>query len=147
MAVNDLLLPDFATALTADSPPQLLLQHSTTLCVARFVLCWRFIFEIYDKIARFSYWNSQIANSGFGSVATFLMVIIILLLSIGVPAVVLAPLLSRRFKWRRHLIIIGLIFLLLFQLPATILFESGAYEISGTVSILGGLLLSTCSSL
>jgi hypothetical protein len=41
----------------------------------------------------------------------------------------------------------GLFCLVLFQLPTTIMFESGAYEISSSVSIIGGLLLATSTSL
>ena len=75
------------------------------------------------------------------------MVFIILLLVIGVPAVTAAPLLQPLSRWRQRLIVGGLVCLLLFQLPSTILFESGAYEISSSVSIIGGLLLATCTSL
>ena len=122
-------------------------HHPLVLAAARLVLCERFAYELYDKIARFSFWSDNIADSGFGASAPFLMVFIILLLVIGLPAVTAAPLLSPLSKWRRWLILAGFICLVLFQLPSTILFESGAYEISSSVSIIGGLLLATCTSL
>ena len=48
---------------------------------------------------------------------------------------------------QRRLVLGGLFCLVLFQLPTTIMFESGAYEISSSVSIIGGLLLATSTSL
>ena len=122
-------------------------HHPLVLAAARLVLCERFAYELYDKIARFGVWSDSIADSGFGASAPFLMVFIILLLVMGVPAVTAAPLLPPLSKWRRRLILGGFICLVLFQLPSTILFESGAYEISSSVSIIGGLLLATCTSL
>lgn len=122
-------------------------HHPLMLFIARIVLCERFAYELYDKIARFGFWSDSIADSGFGASSPFLMVFIILLLVIGVPAVTAAPLLQPLSRWRRRLIVGGLVCLLLFQLPSTILFESGAYEISSSVSIIGGLLLATCTSL
>jgi hypothetical protein len=47
----------------------------------------------------------------------------------------------------QHIVLGGLFCLVLFQLPTTIMFESGAYEISSSVSIIGGLLLATSTSL
>lgn len=117
------------------------------VAAARLVLCERFIYEFYDKIARFSFWSDSVANNGFGDSSSYLIAFIILLLALGIPAVVAAPLLSPHSKHRRRLVLGGLFSLLLFQLPTTIMFESGAYEISSSVSIMGGLLLSTCSSL
>ena len=117
------------------------------VAAARLVLCERFIYEFYDKIARFSFWSDSVANNGFGDSSSYLIAFIILLLAIGVPAIVAAPLLSPASKHRRRLVLGGLFSLLLFQLPTTIMFESGGYEISSSVSIIGGLILSTCSSL
>ena len=122
-------------------------HHPLLLAAARLVLCERFAYELYDKIARFGFWSDQISDSGFGASAPFLMVLIILLLMIGVPAVTAAPLMPPMSKWRRRLILGGFVCLVLFQLPSTILFESGAYEISSSVSIIGGLLLATCTGL
>ena len=116
------------------------------LLLCRVILCERFFYEFYDKIARFSYWNDAIASSGFGSASIALMVLIILLLLVGTPLVVFAPSLSHSFTWRWFLILAGCASLFLFQLPATILFESGGYEVSSSVSILGGLLVATCAS-
>ena len=117
------------------------------LAAARALLCERFMYEFYDKIARFNFWSDSVALNGFGSSSSYLITFIILLLAIGVPAVVAAPLMSPLSKWRRRIILGGAFCLLLFQLPTTIMFESGAYEISSSVSILGGLLLATCTSL
>jgi uncharacterized membrane protein YphA (DoxX/SURF4 family) len=115
--------------------------------LARLVLCERFLYEFYDKIARYSYWRDQIATK-FGSAASFLLVIIISLLFFGTSAGVCGPLLlSSASPWRRRAIIGGALALLVFQLPATIMYEQGGYEISSTVSILGGLLLATWTSL
>lgn len=105
------------------------------------------MFEFYDKIARFGFWSDSVAQNGFGSSSSYLIAFIILLLAVGVPAVVAAPLLPPLSKWRRRLILGGVFCLLLFQLPTTIMFESGAYEISSSVSIIGGLLLATLTSL
>jgi hypothetical protein len=117
------------------------------LAAARAILCERFIYEFYDKIARFSFWSDSVANNGFGYSSSYLIAFIILLLALGIPAVVAAPLLPPHSKHRRRLVLGGVFSLLLFQLPTTIMFESGGYEISSSVSIIGGLLLSTCSSL
>jgi hypothetical protein len=116
------------------------------IAAARLVLCERFIYEFYDKIARFNFWSNSVAGNGFGDAASYLIAFIIVLLLIGVPCVVAAPLLPPDSRWRRRLIWCGLICLVVFQLPTTIMFESGAYEISSSVSIIGGLLLATCSS-
>jgi hypothetical protein len=136
-----------AKSIRADVTRWTTADHPLVLFTARLILCERFAYELYDKIARFAYWRDSIANSGFGAMSTFLMVFIILLLMVGVPAVTAAPLLPSSSRWRRWLIVGGLFCLVLFQLPATILFESGAYEISSSVSIIGGLLLATCTSL
>ena len=123
------------------------LQQPYVLMTARLVLCERFLYELYDKCARFRFWCDRIADSGFGAASPFLMVVIILLLVFGIPAVTAAPLLPHSSPWRRRWIVGGLACLVVFQLPATILFESGAYEVSSSVSILGGLLLATFTSL
>ena len=116
------------------------------LLIVRIVLCERFAYELYDSIARFGFWSDSITCSGFGASSPFLMVFIMLLLSISVPAVTVAPLLQPLSRWRRWLIVGGLVCLVLFQLPSTILFESGTYEISSGVSIIFGLLLAACTS-
>ena len=105
------------------------------------------MYEFYDKIARFNFWSDVVAKNGFDSSSSYLIVLIILLLAIGIPTVIAAPLMSQHSKWRRRFILAGLLSLLLFQLPSTIMFESGAYEISSSVSIIGGLFLATLSSL
>ena len=130
------------------TPPRPVSQRRQyALAAARAILCERFIYEFYDKIARFSFWSDSVANNGFGDSSSYLIAFIILLLAIGVPAIVAAPLLSPTSKHRRRLVLGGLFSLLLFQLPTTIMFESGGYEISSSVSIIGGIILSTCSSL
>jgi hypothetical protein len=121
--------------------------HRYALATARLVLCERFLYEFYDKIARFHFWSDSVANNGFGSSSPYLISFIILLLIIGVPSVVAAPFLAPLSKWRRRFILLGFFCLLLFQLPTTILFENGPYEISSSVSIIGGLMLATCTSL
>ena len=127
--------------------PLISLAHRPfVLAAARLILCARFIFEFYDKIARFGFWSDSVAQNGFGASSSYLIAFIIMLLAIGVPAVVAAPLMSPLSKWRRRLVLSGLFCLLLFQLPTTIMFESGAYEISSSVSIIGGLLLATITS-
>ncbi len=142
-AISEPLL-DSATA----SPPRTVSQHRPfILAAARAILCERFIYEFYDKIARFSFWSGSVADNGFGDSSSYLIAFIILLLAIGIPAVVLAPLLSPQSKHRRRLVLGGLFSLLLFQIPTTIMFESGAYEISSSISIIGGLLLSTSSTI
>jgi len=142
-AISEPLL-DSASA----TPPHTVSQRRQyALAAARAILCERFIYEFYDKIARFSFWSDSVANNGFGDSSSYLIAFIILLLAIGVPAIVAAPLLSPASKHRRRLVLGGLFSLLLFQLPTTIMFESGGYEISSSVSIIGGLILSTCSSL
>ena len=117
------------------------------VAAARLVLCERFIYEFYDKIARFRFWSDSVAVNGFGDAASYLIAFIIVLLLVGIPSVVAAPLMSPQSKWRRRLVLGGLFCLVLFQLPTTVMFESGAYEISSSVSIIGGLLLATSTSL
>lgn len=141
-AVGDRLLSPVASP--ARTPPAL---QPYVIAIARLILCERFIYEFYDKIARFGFWSDNVAGNGFGDAAPYLIAFIIALLLVGVPSVVAAPLLSPLSKWRRRLIWGGLFCLVLFQLPTTIMFESGAYEISSSVSIIGGVLLATSSSL
>ena len=58
--------------------------------------------------------------------APFLKVFIILLRVIGMPADTTAPMLQPLSRWRRRLIVGGLVCLVLFQLPSTTIFvESG----------------------
>jgi hypothetical protein len=135
--------------LLASRPPhmQSFARRPLVLAAARLILCERFMFEFYDKIARFGFWSDSVAQNGFGSSSSYLIAFIILLLATGVPAVVGAPLLPPLSKWRQRLVLGGFFCLLLFQLPTTIMFESGAYEISSSVSIIGGLLLATLTSL
>jgi hypothetical protein len=131
--------------------PRTLLHTATSRpwlnAAARLILCERFIYEFYDKIARFNFWRDNVAGSGFGSAASYLIAFIIVLLLLGVPCVVAGPLLSPLSKWRPRFIWGGLFCLTLFQLPTTIMFEGGTYEISSSVSILGGVILATCTSL
>jgi hypothetical protein len=127
-------------------PPASWASNPYALLFARLLLCERFLFEFYDKIRRFDYWRLQLSSFAVGSASSALMVFIILLLVVGVPLVVLAPNIECG-KRRGQLVTGGFVCLLFFQLPATVLFESGGYEISSTVSILGGLLFSTLSGL
>ncbi len=116
--------------------------------LSRAVLCTRFFYELFDKYMRWEYWAQQIGLEGYSdNVSQFLMVLIVILLIGGLLGVVFGPLLSRRSRLRVPLVITGFCSLLLFQLPASIYFESGGYEICGTVSILGGVLLSVLVSL
>ena len=118
------------------------LRSGCTRC--GFVVCillmlTHFVYELGDKINRFEYWNGQIAGMGF-SASEPLLIFIVVLLVVGVCSLLLSLVLSKG-KWRERLLLLGVSSLVLFQVPTSILAETGGYEITSSISTMGGMLM------
>ena len=106
------------------------ISKNTKACfavIARLIVSSHFIYELVDKISRYTHWKSIIASqAGLGAWSLWL---IIVLLFLGSTSLVLGRYLG-----------VGTFALCLFQIPTSIMFEDSLYESFDSMSACGGVI-------